>query len=107
MFIPFRISHGVDTLGGEKKLPIYAPTEPEQVYEIPDTREGWVESVRLLINSFLKPNMYIQEFNYDLIRPLGAPIKGFGGTASGPAPLIQLHKQIRSVIGGRAGETLE
>jgi adenosylcobalamin-dependent ribonucleoside-triphosphate reductase len=98
---------GFDTLGGEKKLPIYAPTEPEQVYEIPDTREGWVESVRLLINSFLKPNMYIQEFNYDLIRPLGAPIKGFGGTASGPAPLIQLHKQIRSVIGGRAGETLD
>jgi adenosylcobalamin-dependent ribonucleoside-triphosphate reductase len=98
---------GFDTLGGEKKLPIYAPTEPEQVYEIPDTREGWVESVRLLINSFLKPNMYIQEFNYDLIRPLGAPIKGFGGTASGPAPLIQLHKQIRSVIGGRAGEILD
>jgi ribonucleoside-triphosphate reductase len=98
---------GFDTLGGEKKLSIYSPTEPPQVYEIPDTREGWVESVRLLINSFLKPNMYIQEFNYDLIRPLGAPIKGFGGTASGPAPLIQLHKQIRSVIGGRAGETLD
>jgi len=51
--------------------------------------------------------MYIQEFNYDLIRPLGAPIKGFGGTASGPAPLIQLHKQIRAVVGGRAGETLD
>jgi len=60
-----------------------------------------------LFDSFLKPNMYIQEFNYDLIRPLGAPIKGFGGTASGPAPLIQLHKQIRAVIGGRAGETLD
>jgi ribonucleotide reductase alpha subunit len=98
---------GFDTLGGEKNLTIYDPTEPPQVYEIPDTREGWVESVRLLINSFLKPNMYIQEFNYDLIRPLGAPIKGFGGTASGPAPLIQLHKQIRSVIGGRAGEMLD
>jgi adenosylcobalamin-dependent ribonucleoside-triphosphate reductase len=94
-------------LGGEKNLSIYDPTEPPQVYEIPDTREGWVESVRLLINSYLKPNMYIQDFNYDLIRPLGAPIKGFGGTASGPAPLIQLHKQIKAVIGGRAGETLD
>jgi len=81
--------------------------EPAQIYEIPDTREGWVESVRLLLNSFLRPNHFIQEFNYDLIRPLGAPIKGFGGTASGPAPLIQLHKQIRAVIGGRAGETLD
>jgi ribonucleoside-triphosphate reductase len=98
---------GFDTLGGEKNMPIYAPTEPVVTYEIPDTREGWVESVRLLINSYLRPNQHIQEFNYDLIRPLGAPIKGFGGTASGPAPLIQLHKQIRSVIGGRAGETLD
>ena len=98
---------GFDTVGADKKLPIYTPTEPAQTYEIPDTREGWVESVRLILNSYLKPNMYIQEFNYNLIRPLGAPIKGFGGTASGPAPLIQLHKQIRSVIGGRAGETLD
>jgi ribonucleoside-diphosphate reductase alpha chain len=50
-------------------------------YEIPDTREGWVESVRLLINSYLKPNQANVKFDYDLIRPLGAPIKGFGGTA--------------------------
>ena len=42
-----------------------------------------------------------------MIRPLGAPIKGFGGVASGPAPLIQLHTQIDKVIGGRAGETLD
>jgi ribonucleoside-triphosphate reductase len=98
---------GFDTVGAEKSLSIYSPTEPVVTYEIPDTREGWVESVRLLLNSYLRPNQNIQEFNYDLIRPLGAPIKGFGGTASGPAPLIQLHKQIKAVIGGRAGETLD
>jgi len=98
---------GFDTLGNEKGMIIYAPTEPVSTYEIPDTREGWVESVRLLINSFLRPNQNIQEFNYDLIRPLGAPIKGFGGTASGPAPLIKLHERIRQVIGGRAGEIFD
>jgi len=101
------IGVGFDTIGQDKQMPIYAPTEPASIYEIPDTREGWVESVRLLINSFLRQNQPIQEFNYDLIRPLGAPIKGFGGVASGPAPLIDLHTRIRHVIGSRAGEVLD
>lgn len=38
---------------------------------------------------------------------LGAPIKGFGGVASGPKPLIDLHTRIRNVIGSRAGEKLD
>ena len=101
------IGVGFDTLGQDKQMPIFAPTEQVSIYEIPDTREGWVESVRLLINSFLRQNQPIQEFNYDLIRPLGAPIKGFGGVASGPQPLIDLHNQIRKVIGSRAGEVLD
>ena len=101
------IGVGFDTLGQDKQMSIYAPTEPASIYEIPDTREGWVESVRLLINSFLRQNQPIQEFTYDLIRPLGAPIKGFGGVASGPAPLIELHTRIRNVIGSRAGEFLD
>ena len=101
------IGVGFDTIGQDKQMPIYAPSEPASIYEIPDTREGWVESVRLLINSFLRQNQPIQEFNYDLIRPLGSPIKGFGGVASGPAPLIDLHTRIRNVIGSRAGEVLD
>ena len=101
------IGVGFDTLGKDKQMSIYVPTEPVNIYEIPDTREGWVESVRLLINSFLRANQSIQEFNYDLIRPLGAPIKGFGGVASGPEPLIDLHTRIRNVIGSRAGDALD
>lgn len=101
------IGVGFDTLGNDKDLEIYAPTEPSQVYDVPDTREGWVESVRILLNSFLRPNQPIQEFNYDLVRPAGAPIKGFGGVASGPAPLILLHDRIRNAIGTRAGEKLD
>jgi adenosylcobalamin-dependent ribonucleoside-triphosphate reductase len=101
------IGVGFDTVGAEKNMSIYGPTEPESIYEIPDTREGWVESVRILLNSYLRQNQSIQKFNYDLIRPLGAPIKGFGGVASGPAPLIALHDKINHVIGGRTGETLD
>jgi adenosylcobalamin-dependent ribonucleoside-triphosphate reductase len=101
------IGVGFDTVGQDKDLLIYAPTEPAVVYEIPDTREGWVEATRLLINSFLRQNQPIQDFDYSLIRPMGAPIKGFGGVASGPQPLIDLHTRIRKVIGSRAGEKLD
>ena len=101
------IGVGFDTLGQEKEMLIYAPTEPPSIYEIPDTREGWVESVRLLINSYLRSNQPIQQFEYSLIRPLGAPIKGFGGVASGPGPLIDLHTRITNIIGSRAGEKFD
>jgi len=60
---------------------------------IPDTREGWVESTEFLIESLVEGHDV--EYNYDLIREFGQPIKGFGGVASGPAPLMILHSRIR------------
>lgn len=94
---------GFDDKGADKGFTIYQPTEPVD-YIIPDTREGWAESTMALINSFLKPDQKSIQFHYDLIRPYGTPIKGFGGTASGPAPLIKLHEQIAKLFAGRSGE---
>jgi len=45
----------------------------------------------------------IVQFKYDLIRPRGAPIKTFGGQASGPKPLRELHEDIRKILDGRVG----
>ncbi|CAB4164482.1 RTPR, ribonucleoside-triphosphate reductase, adenosylcobalamin-dependent [uncultured Caudovirales phage] len=101
------IGVGFDTVGQDKEFSIYSPSETDSIYEIPDTREGWVESVRLLLNSYLRTGQAKQKFNYELIRPFGSPIKGFGGVASGPEPLIKLHDQINKVIGGRIGEKLD
>jgi len=33
-------------------------------------------------------------FDYSKIRPPGIPLKTFGGTSSGPGPLIQMHKYV-------------
>ena len=41
---------GFDDKGADKDFTIYEPTEPEQVVVIPDSREGWVDSVSALIN---------------------------------------------------------
>jgi ribonucleoside-triphosphate reductase len=67
--------------------------EAEQ-FTIPDSREGWVESLSLF------------EFDYDLIKGPGMPIKGFGGVSSGPQPLIDLHKKIRSILDSLKGKPL-
>ena len=96
---------GFDDKGADKGFEIYEPGQPQE-YVIPDTREGWQESTVALINSFLKPDQPNWDMNYDEIRPYGAPIKTFGGTASGPDPLIALHNKIRQIFLGRKGELL-
>jgi hypothetical protein len=97
---------GYDTRGAEKEFVIYHPTGKEINYQIPDSREGWVESLRLKLESYLKPDMPTYTFDYSLIRPKGAPIVTFGGVAPGPEPLKRLHKMIDRILGNREGEIL-
>ena len=96
---------GFDDKGADKDFEIFAPSSPQE-YLIPDTREGWAESTTALINSFLKPDQPLWSFNYDEIRPYGAPIATFGGTAAGHEPLLKLHEQIAKMFAGRKGERL-
>ena len=99
---------GFDDKGADKDFTIYEPknTSAPNVQVIPDTREGWTESMTALLNVYLKSDQTAIEFDYSLIRPAGAPIKTFGGTAAGHEPLKKLHTYIRRIFGGRAGEKL-
>ncbi len=97
---------GFDDKGADKDFLIYSPEPDTAPIVIPDTREGWVDSVSLLINSYLMPDKKHPIFDYSLIRPAGVPIKTFGGTAAGPDPLIKLHDYIRNIFKGRAGQKL-
>lgn len=89
---------GFDTRGnGEILIKGVNFDRPKVDFTIPDTREGWVESVRMLIDAhFLAGNPI--NFNYSEVRPAGLPIKGFGGISSGPDPLIELHENINKVM---------
>ena len=77
----------------------------EEVYQIPDTREGWVESLRLLLESYFHGTASI-DFDYSKIRPAGEPIKGFGGVSSGHEPLQEVHESIRKVLDNNSGEPI-
>ena len=96
---------GFDDKGADKEFAIYEPIQGE-TYVIPDTREGWVESLSALLNAYLKPDTKAPLFDYKEIRPAGTPIKTFGGTAAGHEPLLRLHEHIVKMFAGRAGEKL-
>ena len=97
---------GFDTKGaGEIVIKGVDKNRDEQVYEIPDTREGWVESLKLLLESYFHGQAPM-EFNYSKIRKAGEPISGFGGVASGHEPLLEVHESIRKVLEKNSGEPI-
>jgi ribonucleoside-triphosphate reductase len=72
---------------------------------VPDSRQGW----RKLLRSVMKSYFYTgKSFSYStiLIREFGAPLKTFGGTASGPGALIDGVADICKVLEARAGKKL-
>lgn len=85
---------GFDTKGANQVL-VRRPGPSIECYRIPDSREGWVQSVRLLLDSYFLPDQPVWTFDYSDIRPHGAPIRTFGSVASGPSALTNLHGRIR------------
>jgi ribonucleotide reductase alpha subunit len=97
---------GFDTKGaGEVMIKLPNPNRGIEEYEIPDTREGWVESLKLLLESYFHSTAEVQ-FDYSKIRPEGEPIKGFGGVSSGHEPLQEIHEEIRKVLNRNVGEPI-
>ncbi len=72
---------------------------------VPDSREGWVKLLRHVLEAYMYTG---KSFTYStvLVRSAGEPIKGFGGTASGPAILVDGIEKITEVIKKRAGKKL-
>ena len=58
-----------------------------------------------MLNSFVGKES-LPEFSYSDIRPEGSPIKGFGGTASGPGPLKEMLESIRSLLEKHVGKKI-
>ncbi len=97
---------GFDTKGAEQFV-VRGPKSDREVetYVIPDTREGWVESVRRLLDSYFLGITGV-DFDYSKIRPEGAPIKGFGGVSSGYKPLEEVHKSVSECLDKNVGEPI-
>lgn len=78
----------------------------ETVCIIADSREGWVESIQVLLDAYIF-GAGLPSFDYTRIREKGAPIKGFGGTSSGFEPLRDLHVGLIGLYQDRIGEFIQ
>lgn len=72
---------------------------------VPDSRHGWKRLLHAVLKSYFETG---KSFSYStiLIREYGAPLKTFGGTASGPGALIDGIADICKVLSGREGKKL-
>ena len=99
------IGVGFDTLGA-KSFTVKEPQWTNDTLVIEDSREGWVNSVHILLDGFILGKK-VPKFDFSAIRGKGEPIRGFGGTSSGPGPLIELHDNLRELLEPKIGEPIE
>jgi ribonucleoside-triphosphate reductase len=76
-----------------------------EAYVIPDSREGWVEAVRKVLQSYFLHER-LPDFDFSLIRAPGTPIKGFGGIASGAKVLQELLQSLHLRLTAEIGRPL-
>ena len=89
----------------KKKVKVQNVKDKGADFIVPDSREGWTDLLkRVLEASFVTG----EGFTYDtsLVRPAGEPIKGFGGTASGPNDLIWGMQEVNRILNERSGQRL-
>jgi ribonucleotide reductase alpha subunit len=99
------VGSGYDTLGAGKILVRKPQGDPELIV-VEDTREGWVEAISCLIDSYFEEGSNPVTIDVSRVRPYGTDIKGFGGVASGPEPLIQGFNGIKEILEARDGQLL-
>ena len=95
------------------KLPPFSPNclhnirknvRGKKVYVIPDSIEGWSDSLGVLLGSYFgtgdfpEYDGYEVVFDCSLIRPEGAPLRSSSGKAPGPVPLKRALEKVREVL---------
>lgn len=72
---------------------------------VPDSREGWNALLSNIIESYFISG---KSFSYStiLVRGKDEPIRGFGGSSSGPGPLNNCINNLTNIISNRSGRHL-
>ncbi|MFX1496773.1 MAG: fused protease/ribonucleoside-triphosphate reductase [Promethearchaeota archaeon] len=95
---------GFDTKGANKII-IKEPKDGKFVYIIPDSREGWIKALELLLDAYFLGNK-VPNFDFSNIRQAGSPIKRFGGIAPGPIPLKNMLTNVQQILHHRISKYL-
>jgi len=89
------------------QLPVIAETmyPTETTIVVADSRLGWAKAMKELIH--LLYSGQIPRWDVGRVRPAGAPLKTFGGRASGPEPLVRVFEFIIKKFQTAAGRRLQ
>lgn len=91
------VGTGADTKG-EGRVKIQKPRTTEEPHIVEDSREGWVELIRVVLNSFVGKGHFPLYIDYTKVRGRGVPLKTFGGKASGPKPLQDMVENLTQLL---------
>ena len=86
------------------------PTVAEEFYMsdtiivVQDSKLGWAKAFKELVAMLYHGQ--IPKWDLSKVRPAGAPLKTFGGRASGPEPLQRLFEFTKEIFQGAAGRKL-
>lgn len=88
------------------KLPEVAESlyDTDTIIHVADSKIGWAKAFRELVS--LLYSGQVPKWDVSGVRPAGAPLKTFGGRASGPEPLISLFRFTVELFKGAAGRKL-
>ena len=88
------------------KLPIVAENfnDTETTITVADSKIGWAKALKELFALLYQGQ--VPQWDMSKVRPAGAPLKTFGGRASGPGPLEDLFKFAVKIFRGAAGRRL-
>ena len=87
------------------------PTVPDELYEtdttivVADSKLGWARAFKELVGLLF--GGHIPKWDISKVRPAGAPLKTFGGRASGPEPLVDLFNFMVGTIKSALGRKLK
>ena len=94
----------------ERQFVSNLPTVAEEFYMsdtmivVQDSKLGWAKAFKELVAMLYHGQ--IPKWDLSKIRPAGAPLKTFGGRASGPEPLQRLFEFTKEIFQGAAGRKL-
>ncbi len=71
---------------------------------VEDTREGWVDAWGEVVELAHRPGRHRVVLDVSAVRPYGAPLRTFGGRASGPGPLVSATRAIVGVLNGAVAD---
>lgn len=91
---------------GAGKVAIREPKIEDITHIVGDSKEGWTDLIRCLLDSYIGKSKQPAHIDYSEIRPVGSPIRTFGGIAPGPAPLIECVASIEKVLRPRCGHSI-